>query len=146
MGHQGPCSLPGPKVIAVEDADVEQALENDVKRRNEIAYDFVGDVVRATGFPCVNLPEYISHFAETGFVWIKGSGSKGMALWKFSLALAMGWSNSASTSVFSSSSKTLFTILLVKNPSNWDANVPSFPVVVTDLVFIPPSSLETTVG
>ena len=56
MGHQGPCSLPGPRVIAVEDADVEQILENDVKRRNEIAYDFVGDVVRATGFPCFNLP------------------------------------------------------------------------------------------
>ena len=33
MGHQGTCSLPGPKVIAVEDADVEQVLENDVKRR-----------------------------------------------------------------------------------------------------------------
>ena len=28
-----------------------------MKRKNEIAYDFVGDVVRATGFPCVNLPE-----------------------------------------------------------------------------------------
>ena len=41
----------------MEDADVEQVLENDVKRRNEIAYDFVGDVVRATDFPCVNLPE-----------------------------------------------------------------------------------------
>ena len=34
-------------MIAVEDADVEQVLENDVKRRNEIAYDFVDDVVRA---------------------------------------------------------------------------------------------------
>ena len=45
MGHQGPCSLPGPRVIAVKDADVEQA------------YDFVGDVVQATGFACVNLPE-----------------------------------------------------------------------------------------
>ena len=51
-------------MINVEEADVEQALENDVKRRNEIAYDFVADVVRATGFPCVNLPEYVSHFAE----------------------------------------------------------------------------------
>ena len=60
MDHQGPCSLPGPRVIAVEDADVEQVLENDVKRRNEIAYDFVGDVVRATDFLCVNLPEYAS--------------------------------------------------------------------------------------
>ena len=49
---------------------------------------------------------------------------------KFSLALAMGWSNSASTSVFTSSSKMLFTILLVKTPSNWDANVSSFSVVV----------------
>ena len=47
MGHQGPCSLPGPWLIAAEDADVEQVLENDVKRRNEVAYDFVGDVVRA---------------------------------------------------------------------------------------------------
>ena len=46
MGHQGPCSLPVPRVIAVEDADVEQVLENDEKRGNEIAYDFVGDVVR----------------------------------------------------------------------------------------------------
>ena len=27
-------------------------------------YDFVCDVVRATGFPCVNFPEYVSHFAE----------------------------------------------------------------------------------
>ena len=49
-GSSWPCSLPGPTVIAVEDADVEQVLENDMKRRNEIAYDFV-DVVRATGFP-----------------------------------------------------------------------------------------------
>ena len=76
MGHQGPCSLPGPTVIAVEDADVEQVLEHDVKRKNEIAYDFVGDVVRATGFPCVNLPEYVSHFAEpdSGWmdIWVKG--------------------------------------------------------------------------
>ena len=42
MGPQGPYSLPGPRVIAMEDADVVQVLENDVKRRNEIAYDFVG--------------------------------------------------------------------------------------------------------
>ena len=70
MGHQGPCSLPGPWVIAVEDADVEQVLENDVKRRNEIANDFVGDVVRATCFPCVNLPEYVNHFAEPDSVWM----------------------------------------------------------------------------
>ena len=76
--------------------------------------------------------------------WI--SGSKGMTFWKFSLALAMGWSSSASMSVFTSSSKTLFSISLVKTPSNWDANVSSFSVVVTDLVFIPPSSLETRVG
>ena len=69
MGHEGPCSLPGPRVIAVEGADVEQVLEN-VKRRNEIAYDFVGDVVRATGFPCANLPEYVSHFAEPDSVWM----------------------------------------------------------------------------
>ena len=53
----------------MEDADVEQVLENDVKRRNEIAYDFVGDVVRATCFHCVNLPEYVSHFAEPDSVW-----------------------------------------------------------------------------
>ena len=52
MGHQGPCSLPGPRVIAVEDADVEQVLENDVERRN--AYDFVGDVGRAAIFFSVN--------------------------------------------------------------------------------------------
>ena len=76
MGHQGPCSLPGPRVIAVEDADVEQVLENDVKRGNEIAYGFVGDVVRATGFPCVYLHEYVSHFTQPNSVrmdiWIKG--------------------------------------------------------------------------
>ena len=57
-------------MIAVECADVEPVLENDVKRRNEITYDFVGDVVRATGFPCVNLPEYVSHFAEPDYVWM----------------------------------------------------------------------------
>ena len=51
-------------------ADVEQVLENDVKRRNEIAYDFVGDVVRATGFTCVNIPGYVSHIAEPDFVWM----------------------------------------------------------------------------
>ena len=45
MCHQGPFSLPGPRVNTVEDADVEQVLEDDVKRGNEIAYDFVGDVV-----------------------------------------------------------------------------------------------------
>ena len=60
---------------AVEDADVEQVLENDVEHRNEIAYDFVGDVVRATGFPCVKLPEYVIHFAEPDSVcmdiWVK---------------------------------------------------------------------------
>ena len=33
----------------MEDADVVQVLENDVERRNVIAYDFVGDVIRATG-------------------------------------------------------------------------------------------------
>ena len=49
MGHQGPCSLPGPRVIAVEDADVEQVLGNNVKHRNKIAYDFV-DVDQATGW------------------------------------------------------------------------------------------------
>ena len=70
MGHQGPCSLPGPRVIAVEDADVEQVLENDVKHRNEIAYGFVGDVVWATGFPCVNLLEYVSHFTKPDSVWM----------------------------------------------------------------------------
>ena len=139
MCHQGLCSLPGPRVIAVEDGDVEQVLKNVVKRRNEIGYDF-GDVVRATGFPCVNLREYVSHFAEPD------SEPKGMTFWKFSLALAMGWSSSTSKSVFTSSSKTLFSISLVKTSSNWDANVSSFSVVVTDLVFIPPSSLETRVG
>ena len=145
MGHQGPCSLPGPRVIAVEDADVEQVLENDVKRRNEIAYDFVGDVVRATGFPCVT---FLSMLVTSPNLILSGciSGSKGMTFWKFSLSLAMGWSSSASTSVFTSSSKTLFSISLVKTPSNWDANVSSFSVVVTDLVFIRPSSLETRVG
>ena len=35
MGHHSSCSLPGPRVITVEDAHVEQVLENDVKRRNE---------------------------------------------------------------------------------------------------------------
>ena len=61
--------------------------------------------------------------------WI--SESNGMTFWKFSLALVMGWSNSSSTFVFTSSSKTLFSISLVKTPSNWDANVSSFSVVVT---------------
>ena len=28
MGHQNPCSLSGPRVIAVEDADVEQVMES----------------------------------------------------------------------------------------------------------------------
>ena len=69
-----------------------------------------------------------------------------MTFWKFGLALAMGWSSSASASVFTSSSKTLFSISLVKTSSNWDANVSSFSVVVTDLVFISTSSLETRVG
>ena len=54
----------------MEDADVEQVLENDVKRRSEIAYDIVGDVVLVTGFPCVNLPEYVSHFGEPDSVWV----------------------------------------------------------------------------
>ena len=66
MGHQSACSLPGPRVIAGEEANVEQVLKNNVKR----AYDFVGDVVRATGFPCVNLPEYASHFVEPDSVWM----------------------------------------------------------------------------
>ena len=70
MGHLCPCSLPGPRVIAVGDADVEQVLENDVKRKNEIAYDFVGNVVRVTGFSCINLPEYVRHFAEPNSVWM----------------------------------------------------------------------------
>ena len=64
MDHQSPRSLPGPRVIAVEDADVDQVLDNDMKCRKKIAYDFVCDVVRAKGFPCVNFPEYVSHFAE----------------------------------------------------------------------------------
>ena len=58
------------QVLTAEDIDVEQVLENDVKCRNEIAYNFVGDVVQAAGFPCVNLPEYVSHFAEPDSVWI----------------------------------------------------------------------------
>ena len=40
------------------------------RRRNEVAYGFVGDVVRATDFPCVNFPEYVSHFAEPDSVWM----------------------------------------------------------------------------
>ena len=40
-----------------------------MKCRNEIAYGFV-DVVRAIGFPCVNIPEYVSHFAEPDSVWM----------------------------------------------------------------------------
>ena len=79
MGHHGPCSVPGPRVIAVEVADVEQVLENDVKRRNETVYDFV-DVVRATS---------CSHFADPDSVWMD-IWVKGMTFWKFSLALAMG--------------------------------------------------------
>ena len=61
MGHRGHALFQG--LGRQPYADVEQVLENDVKRRNEIAYGFV-DVVRATGFPCVNLPECVSHFAE----------------------------------------------------------------------------------
>ena len=75
MGHLSPRSLPGSRVIAVKDADVEQFLENDMQCGNEIAYGFVSDVVRATGFPCVNFPEYVSHFAEPDSVrmdiWVK---------------------------------------------------------------------------
>ena len=97
----------------MEDADVEQVLENDVKHRNEVAYDFGGDVVRATGFPCVNLPAHASHLILSG--WI--TGSTVMTFWKLSLALAMGWSNSASTSIFTSLSKRLSSISLVKTPS-----------------------------
>ena len=62
MGHQGTCSLPSLRVIALEDADVEQVLENDVKHRKEIAYDFVGDVVWTTGVPCVKL--FTSYFCK----------------------------------------------------------------------------------
>ena len=132
MGHQGPCSrLPGSRVIAVEDANFEQVLENGMKRRNEIAHGFVGDVVRVTGFPSVNLHEYVTYFAEHDSVWMDIWVK---TLWKFSLALAKGWSNSASAL------KTLFSISLVKTPSNWDMNVSSFSVAVTDLV------LETRVG
>ena len=39
MDHQNPPSLPGCRVIAVEDADVEQVLENDVQHGNEIAWE-----------------------------------------------------------------------------------------------------------
>ena len=73
-------------MIAVEDADVEQVLENDVKRRNEIVLTFPSMSVTS---PNLILSGWIS-------------GSKGMTFWKFSLALAMGWSSSASTSVFTS--------------------------------------------
>ena len=100
--------------------------------------DFVVDVVRATGFPSVNLPEYVSHFAEYGYLGQRVCPSGSLAL--------LGRSNSATTSVFTYSSKTLFSISLVKTPYNWDANVSSLSVVVTDLVFTPPSSLETRVG
>ena len=57
-------------------ADVDQVLENDVKRRNEVAYDFVGDVVRANlglTFPSMSvispnliLPGWISGSKESG--------------------------------------------------------------------------------
>ena len=67
-------SLPGPWVIAMEDADVEQVLENDMQYENEVAYDFVGDVVLSTGFPCVNL---LSMLVTSPIFW------------KFSLALAI---------------------------------------------------------
>ena len=74
VGHQSPGSLPGPRVIAVEYyADV---MENDMQYGNGIAYYFVGDVVRATGFPCFNLPKCICHFAKPDSVrieiWVKG--------------------------------------------------------------------------
>ena len=92
--------------------------------------DFV-DLVRAICSPCVTFPECVDHFAEPDSarvdIW---------AFWKFSLALAMGWSNTASTSFFTYSSKTLFSISLVKTPSNWDANVSSFSVVGTDPVSV----------
>ena len=51
-------------MLAVEDADVEQVLVNDMQCGNAITYDFVGDVVRVTCSPCVHLPEYVSHFTE----------------------------------------------------------------------------------
>ena len=62
------------------------------------------------------------------------------------IIIAKGWSNSAATSVFTSSSKTVFSISLVKTASNWEAKVSNFSDVVTDLVFIPPLPLETKVG
>ena len=40
----------------------------------------------------------------------------------------------------------VFSISLVKTASNWEAKVSNFSDVVTDLVFIPPLSLETKVG
>ena len=114
----------GHRAHAMEDADIEQVLENDVKHRNEIAYDFV-DVVRATAFLVLTFPS-ISVTSPNLILsgWI--SGSKGMTFRKFSLALAMGWSNSASTSVFTSSSKNVVLDFVGKAPSNWDANVSSF--------------------
>ena len=51
MGHQGPCSLPGPRVIAVEDTDVEQVLENDVKRRNDTYFIYITSLISLTLIP-----------------------------------------------------------------------------------------------
>ena len=125
-------------MIAVEDADVDQVLDN-VKRMILLVMWSGPQAFLVLTFTSMSVTS--PNLILSGWV----SGSKGMTFWKFSLALAMGWSNSTSTSVFTSTSKRLFSISLVKTPSNYDANVSRFSVIVIDLVFIPPSSLETRV-
>ena len=55
-GSSEPTLFPGPRVIAVEDADVGQVLDNDMKCRYKIAYDFVCDVVRPQAFLVLTFP------------------------------------------------------------------------------------------
>ena len=80
--------------------------------------------------------------------WI--SGSKVMTFWKFSLALAttvLPWQRlSCPGNDCLHLVKNVVLDFVGEALSNWDANVYSFSVVVTDLIFIPPSSLETRVG
>ena len=52
----------------MEDTNVEQVLENDMQCGNEIAYDFVCDVVRATCFPSVNLPKFVTSPNQDGYL------------------------------------------------------------------------------
>ena len=54
----------------MEDACGNQVLENDMKCGQTLGYDFVGDVVRDTGFPWVNFSECVSDFAEPDSVWV----------------------------------------------------------------------------